>query len=245
MEPLRSAVVGFAPGLGNTRASGNPGNERGPTTLAGFRLPISFLLALCTTVGLFWFLGMLITGTQDHEFITAIPRIDFSRLKADTDIEEIRRVKPVIDKPEPPPSSPTVTASKTTSVAQGLDSSALAPEGVDFGGSGEGGLATGGAPAVAMAGGSDRSAVPQVRIEPDYPPDAKARGITGWILVRYTVTTTGAVKDIVIVDSKPPRTWDRNTLRAVSSWKYQPKIKDGKPVEQQNIQMRIIFDPDR
>jgi protein TonB len=213
--------------------------------LAGFRLPISFLLSLCTTVGLFWALGVMISGRQEAQFVTAIPRIDFSRLRADTDVEQIRRVKPEINKPEPPPSSPTVTASKTASVAQGLDSSALAPAGVDFGGSGEGGLATGGAPQLALGGGSDRSAVPQVRIEPDYPPQAKERGIEGWITVRFTVAKDGSVKDVVIVAAKPERIWDRNTIRAVSNWKYQPKIKDGKPVEQPGITIRLTFEMDR
>jgi protein TonB len=200
---------------------------------------------LCTTVGLFWFLGMMISGTQDAQLVTAIPRIDFSRLKADTDVEEIRRVKPPINKPEPPPSTPTVTASKTASVTAGLDSSALAPAGVDFGGSGEGGLATGGAPQLALGGGSDRGAVPQVRIDPDYPPELKARGIEGWATVRFTVAKDGSVKDVVVIDSKPERVWDRAAIRAVSNWRYQPKIKDGKPAEQPGITVRLSFELDR
>jgi periplasmic protein TonB len=130
-------------------------------------------------------------------------------------------------------------------VAQGLDSSALAPAGVDFGGTGEGGLRQGGAPAVAMAGGSDRGPVPQVRIDPDYPPQAKDRGIEGWCHVRFTVTKEGRVKDVVVVAAKPQNIWDRAAIRAVSNWRYQPALKDGKPVETRGVENIVRFELDR
>lgn len=242
MEPLRSRIVGFPPGLGEPRASGN---ERGHTTLAGLRLPISFVLALCSTAALFWFLGILISARGSHDVITAVPRIDFSRLKADSDVEEIRRVKPVINKPLPPPSSPTVSQSKVASVAAGLDTSALAPAGVDFGGSGEGGLATGAGQAIAFGGGTDRDAVPQVRIDPEYPQAARDRGIEGWVHVKFTIRIDGGTKDVVVVAAKPERIFDREAIRAVQGWKYQPKIQDGKPVERPGMQTRIQFELDR
>jgi protein TonB len=213
--------------------------------LAGFRLPISFVLSAFATVGLFWFLGILISGRAEHEVVGAIPRIDFTRLIRDTDVETVARVKPEIKKIEPPPSPQNVTTSKTASVAQGLDSSALAPAGVDFGGSGEGGLRQGGAPAVAMAGGSDRGPVPQVRIDPDYPQQAKDRGIEGWVQFRFTVTKEGRVKDVVIVDSKPKGMWDRETLRAVNNWRYQPALKDGKPIESRGMEVVYRYELDR
>jgi outer membrane biosynthesis protein TonB len=37
------------------------------------------------------------------------------------------------------------------------------------------------------------------------------------------------VKDVVILDSEPKGLWDRNTIRAVSNWRFQPAMKDGKP----------------
>jgi TonB family protein len=73
--------------------------------------------------------------------------------------------------------------------------------------------------------------VPQVRIEPEYPPQAKDRGIEGWVLFQFTVTREGRVKDVVILDSQPKGIWDRATSARVSNWRYQPALKDGKPVE--------------
>src|SRR5262245_36099048 len=222
MEPLPPRLVGFAAGVGEPRVSGK---QRGRKTLSAFRLPISFVLSACATIGLFWFLGLLISKRAEHEVIGAIPRIDFTRLVRDSDVETVARVKPEIKKIEPPPSPQNVSTSQKASVAQGLDSSALAPAGVDFGGSGEGGLRQGGAPAVAMAGGSDRGPVPQVRIDPDYPPQAKDRGIEGWCHVRFTVTKEGRVKDVTVVAAKPTNIWDRAAIRAVSNWRYQPALK--------------------
>jgi protein TonB len=241
MEPLRPRVVGFAPGLGEPRASGK---ERGHKTLAGIRLPISFLLALVSTVALFWFLGMLISKRSTPESVLAIPRIDFTSLVRDTDVAERERVKPEIKKIEAPPSPQNVSTNTKASVAQGLDNSALAPAGVDFGAGGEGGLRQGGGvQALSMASGSDRGPVPQVRIEPDYPQQAQDRGITGWALVSFTVSKEGRTKDIVIVDASPQGLWDKNTIRAVSNWRYNPALKDGKPIDTTGVKVRLTFEP--
>jgi len=198
--------------------------------LSAIRLPISFVLALATVITLFWFMGLAISKRSTPESVLAVPRIDFSRLVRDSDTQERERVKPEIKKIEPPPSPQNVSTNTKASVAAGLDQSSLAPAGVDFGGTGEGGLRQGGAQSLAMASGNDRGCVPQVRIEPDYPPQAQDRGITGWALMSFTVTKEGRTKDIVVVDAQPKGIWDKNAIRAVSNWRYQPALKDGKRV---------------
>ena len=75
-----------------------------------------------------------------------------ARLVRDSDTQEIARVKPEIKKIEPPPSPQNVSTNTKASVAAGLDSSNLAPAGVDFG-SGEGGLRQGGGAPVGGDGG--------------------------------------------------------------------------------------------
>ena len=213
--------------------------------MSGFRLPISFVLALTGTVALFWFMGLLISARSTPETIMAVPRIDFSRLVRDSDTQEIARVKPEIKKIEPPPSPQNVSTNTKASVAAGLDQSSLAPAGVDFGGTGEGGLRQGGAQGLAMASGSDRGPVPQVRIDPEYPPQAKDRGIEGYCTFQFTVTREGRVKDIVIIDAQPKGIWDRAITRAVSNWRYQPALKDGKPIETTGIKIKHLFELER
>ena len=213
--------------------------------MSALRLPISFVLALVTVITLFWVMGLAISARSTPESVLAVPRIDFSRLVRDSDTQEIARVKPEIKKIEPPPSPQNVSTNTKASVSAGLDQSSLAPAGVDFGGTGEGGLRSGGAQSLAMASGNDRGPVPQVRIEPEYPPQAKDRGIEGWVLFQFTVTREGRVKDIVILDAQPKGIWDRNTLRAAANWRYQPALKDGKPVETTGIKVKHVFELER
>jgi TonB family protein len=96
-----------------------------------------------------------------------------------------------------------------------------------------------------MTGGNDRAPVPQIRIEPDYPVQQKDRGIEGWVTFQFTVAANGSVKDVVILASDPPRVWDATTIRAVSTWKYQPATKDGRPVEQVGLRATYRFELER
>jgi protein TonB len=94
-------------------------------------------------------------------------------------------------------------------------------------------------------GTANRAPMPQVRIEPDYPPVARARGIEGRVTFRFTVAVDGRVKDVEILESDPPRIWDAATIRAVSNWKYQPAIRDGKPVEQSGLVATYRYELER
>lgn len=74
-----------------------------------------------------------------------------------------------------------------------------------------------------------RELTPLVRIPPEYPMAARAKLIEGYVIVRFTVTETGAVADPEILRSNPPGVFDRAARRAVLRWKYQPQLVDGKP----------------
>ncbi len=75
-----------------------------------------------------------------------------------------------------------------------------------------------------------RELTPLVRIPPEYPMAARAKEVEGYVIVRFTVTETGAVADPEILRSDPPGVFDRAARRAVLRWKYQPQLQDGKPV---------------
>jgi protein TonB len=65
------------------------------------------------------------------------------------------------------------------------------------------------------------------------------KGIEGWVLVEFIITAGGTVADARVIDSEPKVIFDRETLRAIKRWKYQPKIVDGQAVPQYN--MRELF----
>jgi len=206
--------------------------------LTRLRFPVAFGVAFSISVSLFWLLRVLIGVTNALDEMQAPPKIEFVRLRKDTEVEEKKRVKPQIEKPEPPPKAENVSATDKLSVIPGADMAALAPS-VNYSGIG-GGIGVG-ANQLAMSGGSDRSAVPQVRIQPDYPIQARQKGIEGWVEVKFTVGTDGSVRNPVVVQAQPRKIFDRAALQAVKGWKYNPKIEDGKAVEQHGIKVRLTF----
>lgn len=88
---------------------------------------------------------------------------------------------------------------------------------------------------------ADRRATPIVRIPPQYPHTATIKGIEGWVMVEFTITPGGTVADARVVDSEPKGVFDRETLRAIKRWKYQPKIVNGQAVPQYNMRELIQF----
>ncbi|CAG1007368.1 Protein TonB [Myxococcaceae bacterium] len=211
-------------------------------------LPLRFPFALVAGCGLsiamFWGLHAMIHVTGAFEAIQPAAKIEFVRLRRDSIVEEKKRVKPVFEKPTaPPPSAPEVATAQKTSVVAGTDIASLAPS-VDFSAVGGGGIGRGGGLAVELAtgGGVDRDAVPQVRIQPDYPISARQKGIEGWVDVQFSVSPNGSVRNPVVVASEPKSIFDSAALQAVRGWKYSPKIKDGKPVERAGLRVRIRFD---
>jgi TonB family protein len=77
-------------------------------------------------------------------------------------------------------------------------------------------------------------------VPPKFPASAQNRGITGWVETEFTVRADGSTGDIVVTNSSPRRTFDNAAMLAVAQWRYQPVIRDGKPVEQRAA-VRIRF----
>ncbi|AXT40439.1 energy transducer TonB [Alteromonas sp. BL110] len=86
----------------------------------------------------------------------------------------------------------------------------------------------------------DMQATPQFRVDPTYPPQASRDGIEGWVKLGFTVSASGAVSDIKVLDSEPKRVFDRAARRALKRWKYKPKLDGGKPVSQ--LGMVVVLD---
>jgi protein TonB len=208
------------------------------------RLPVSFFLSVVMTITLFWSLGILMASDPRGDVIPVIPSIRLAPTLIPEYPEPIRDfIPPPPPKPQPP-SDDFGLLTDTKHVITGADAWKVLPEGVMFG---EKDLAP--TPrdhaSIPDASGSNRGPVPQVRLEPDYPPQARDHGIEGWVTFRFTVTKEGRVKDVEIVDARPPRIWDSATIRAVSTWRYQPALKDGVPVEQVGVMATYRFELER
>ncbi len=88
---------------------------------------------------------------------------------------------------------------------------------------------------------SDGEYLPIIKVAPAYPRRALARGIQGYVVLEYTVTKQGTVKDPVVIESKPSRIFDKAATKSALRYKYKPRVVDGEPVEVPNVRTKITF----
>lgn len=88
----------------------------------------------------------------------------------------------------------------------------------------------------------DGEYLPIVKVAPQYPRRALSRGIEGYVIVEYTVTKLGTVKDPRVVEGKPQGTFDRAAIKSALRYKYKPRVVDGEPIEVKGVRTRITFE---
>lgn len=89
---------------------------------------------------------------------------------------------------------------------------------------------------------TDGEYLPIVKVAPQYPRRAVNRGIEGYVILEYTVTKTGTVRDPVIIESKPKGTFDKAAIKSALRYKYKPRVIDGKPIEVHGVKTKITFE---
>ena len=187
-------------------------------------------LGIATTILLFLLMQSLIKSDKSGFDEGAKGRIvDFVRLEDDMDLQ-IKQRKP---KPPPPPDEPPPDMPKpefdANNNSQGIDIGSVDIN-LNLNIGGIGGFS------------SDGDYLPIVKVSPVYPRRAQTRGIEGYVLLEFVVTRTGAVRDPVIIESKPPGIFDRAALQAALKFKYKPKVVNGEPIDVAGVQNRITFE---
>lgn len=189
-------------------------------------------LGVLTAFFLFWVMQALIGVTGELKEGRPPLSVDYVRLKRDRTPETKKREPPKREKPKQQPPPPDMNMAKAMRPGDAV--SDIVPM-VDTGVELEKATSLG-------AGGGDRGVVPLVRVDPDYPPRARQRGIEGYVDVEFTITPVGTVQDPVVIAANPSFVFDRAALRAVRKWKYDPKIENGVPVARPGVQVRIRFE---
>jgi TonB family protein len=66
--------------------------------------------------------------------------------------------------------------------------------------------------------------------KPEYPDDAKSRGVEGDVVLLAVISKEGAVLSLTSVASPDPQL-SGAAMKAVKQWRYQPSLLNGEPVE--------------
>jgi len=82
-----------------------------------------------------------------------------------------------------------------------------------------------------------------VATDPVYPVPARQNRVEGWVELMFTITETGTVRDVEVVDSEPQGVFDSAATQAVGSWRYQPRFANGQPVARRtSVTLRFSLD---
>ena len=74
-----------------------------------------------------------------------------------------------------------------------------------------------------------------------YPPRAKARGVTGYVVFSLLIGVTGQIEQIEVIESYPEGVFDEVALQGVSQWRFDPAMYQGQAVRAWARQ-RVRFD---
>ncbi|MEE8496244.1 MAG: energy transducer TonB [Xanthomonadales bacterium] len=197
------------------------------------RLAIGLTLGLVITAGLFWMMQYLIaTADRSLNESTSGALLDFIRLKRDESIQR-RQLKP---KKPPPPDAP--PPQPPTPKLESLDPSAekiaisVVPVQTDIEMSGGFSLGVG-----------EGDYLPIVKVAPIYPARALQRGLEGYCVIQYTVTSLGTIKGPVVVENQCTSSlFHRASLQASLKFKYKPRVIDGVAVEVSGVQNKFTYE---
>jgi protein TonB len=194
------------------------------------RYAFSIVVGTAITLSLLFIMHLLIEHAED-----AISKertrhqLDFVRIKRNEtlNVDDYTPEKP----PPPPELPPEIPPQDMDSIDPNAPTINIAPPpmvaDVNVGGPGGMNIAEG-------------DYLPIVRVAPVYPARALSRGIEGYVDMSFTVTTTGTVRDPIVMFSTSSL-FDRAATRAVVKFKYKPRVVDGVPVDVPGVKTRISF----
>jgi periplasmic protein TonB len=204
-----------------------------PTSLGGsehvVRVAIAAFLGAVVTVSLLWVMHYLIaTGVQAFSEERTFRFVDFVRVQRDERVEtRDDRVERPPEPAPPPPMQPDRQIDDIDAVSTAIGVSApRVDHDVTLGRDGF---------------FSDGEYMPIVQVAPQYPRRAAERGLEGFVLLEFTVTRQGTVRDPVVVESTSS-IFDRAAIDAVMRFRYRPRVIDGEPVEVPGVRFRITFE---
>jgi len=193
------------------------------------RYAIAVSVGAGVTFGLLFIMQLLIATGQDAITESQNFRLgDFVRVER-TEVIETKKEKPEKPpEPEVPPEMPSPDMSNNFDNSMAVSVSAPTMDtSMNVGGVG--------------FGVSDGEYLPIVKVAPVYPSRALQRGLEGYVIVEFTVTRTGTVRDVSVVESTSSL-FERAASEAALKFKYKPRVIDGEAVEVPGVRNKITFE---
>lgn len=183
--------------------------------------------ALVITFGLFFVMQMLIqTGGKSKLDDTKTRNIELVKVERNEEVQRKERVERPPEQVKPPQvEMPDVNTSAPNQTVFNFD----LPKGTqNVAGTG---ISTG-----------DGEYLPIVKVNPIYPRRAAEQAVEGYVIVEYTVTTTGTTKDVHVIEADPRGYFEREAIKAAEKYKYKPRVINGEAVEVPGVKTRINFE---
>lgn len=197
------------------------------------RLLLSLIVGAVITFFLFVLMAFLV---KSGDFVENVKKeqivIELNTTPPESKAQERQRVPPPPPPPPPEPPKQQIQSEPSTTDTGGVS---FAPPSIDVGPTNAGI----GDPSSAMM--RDGDATPIVRIEPKYPVQAARDGINGYVVMRFSIMEDGTVDEVEVIEAEPKRVFDKEAIRALKRWKYQPKIENGKALKQTGQKVRLDF----
>ena len=192
-----------------------------------FRSAIAIITASVVTIGLIYGMYALIKMDEPElDDRTAIKLPDFVHVPKNEDLQVITAKPKAPDKIQDQPDIPEVeVVNKRVDVNTNLTLGAVK---------------VGIVRELKGFNSNDGEYLPIFRAPAVYPRRAETNGYCGWVDLEFTVSSTGSVKDVVVLGSSKSL-FEKNAKKAAEKYKYKPRQVDGKGVDVPGIRQRIIF----
>lgn len=194
----------------------------------GLRIGVSGALGVLVTLGLVFVMYKLIdSGNKELDDQEGIKIPDF--IHVDRDRTENNKMTEV-EKPDEPEEMPEIPEQQMEFEAPENVVNMSAPK-------------AGGNLKIGNSGfARDSDFIPVYVPQPQYPRRAQTRAKEGYAVVEVIITTTGGVRDPILIEEWPEG-WGfgRSALKASNKLKYNPRVVDGVPQEVSGVMYKFTF----
>lgn len=90
-------------------------------------------------------------------------------------------------------------------------------------------------------GGVTSNWEPATRVDPEFPQEARVKGISGFVLLSLDINEEGQPENISVVKADPRNMFEQEARKAVRKWRYKPRLVNGQPVKVIGHQVRVEF----